>query len=104
MRNYCCAAIIALAMTTAGGAAQVTRDNGPHTVLRSSSPGPGGAALATLLPHRKIAGFTRGATKPRTQTTPSGSAIIAPDGVDDGQSTPKHVYWDNVGPSDGIFG
>jgi len=104
MRNSCCAAIIALAMTTASGAAQVTRDDGPHTVLRSASPGPGRAALATLPPHRKMGGFPRGAAKPRTPTTPSGSPIIAPDWVDESPSTPKPVYWDNIGQSDMIFG
>jgi hypothetical protein len=35
------------------GASHVTRNDGPDTVLRSASPGPGAAALATLPPHRK---------------------------------------------------
>jgi hypothetical protein len=89
MRNFCFAAIIALSMTTARAAAQVMRNDSPHTVVSLAAPDPGGEASVTLSLHREIGDVTRGTANQRKPAMPGDSAIVAPDGVYDSPSKPN---------------
>jgi hypothetical protein len=74
------AATMALAMMTGLAFAQATSQDSAHTLVTPNAPDPGRAGQTVQLPQGGFGVTTGGTANYQTMATPSGSAVVVPNG------------------------